>query len=119
VLVVTPVRAGAETLLSEAVPGPCRVAVDFASTLWSPVRMDPFESSPNFPASAQGIVEQPGDRIGPYELVAPIGRGGYGTVWKAIRREPFTQQVASSSSSSSRRRRAVMATSPGVRLGAG
>ncbi|MGA1466608.1 MAG: protein kinase domain-containing protein [Phycisphaerales bacterium] len=56
--------------------------------------MDPFESSPIFPASAQGIVEQPGDRIGPYELVAPIGRGGYGTVWKAIRREPFTQQVA-------------------------
>jgi len=35
-----------------------------------------------------------GDRIGPYELVAELGRGGYGTVWRAERREPYRQVVA-------------------------
>src|SRR4051794_3616953 len=25
----------------------------------------------------------PGDKLGPYELVAPVGAGGMGTVWKA------------------------------------
>ena len=56
--------------------------------------MGPSESSPNFASPSGNPFEQPGDRIGPYELVAPIGRGGSGTVWKALRREPFTQQVA-------------------------
>jgi len=41
-----------------------------------------------------GASEQPGERIGPYELVSLLGRGGSGAVWKALRREPFTQQVA-------------------------
>ena len=56
--------------------------------------MDPVDSRSNLHASMPGVAEQPGERIGPYELVTPLGRGGYGTVWKAIRREPFTQQVA-------------------------
>ena len=25
----------------------------------------------------------PGDKLGPYEIVAPIGKGGMGEVWKA------------------------------------
>jgi serine/threonine protein kinase len=26
---------------------------------------------------------QPGDKLGPYEIIAPIGKGGMGEVWKA------------------------------------
>ena len=35
-----------------------------------------------------------GDRLGPYQLVCEIGRGGYGTVWRAQRLEPYRQDVA-------------------------
>ncbi len=40
------------------------------------------------------IGERPGDRIGPYTLIDRIGQGGFGVVWLAERREPFTQRVA-------------------------
>src|SRR5262245_19277422 len=38
--------------------------------------------------------EAPGDFIGPYKLVEPIGEGGMGTVWMARQQEPVKRVVA-------------------------
>lgn len=39
-------------------------------------------------------LEQPGDRISHYELVAVVGEGGFGTVWHARQHEPIRREVA-------------------------
>jgi len=38
--------------------------------------------------------ERPGDRLGRYELVAELGRGGCGIVYEAEQKEPVTRRVA-------------------------
>src|SRR5579862_9090190 len=38
--------------------------------------------------------EQPGDLVGPYQLVKVIGEGGCGVVWLAEQREPVRRPVA-------------------------
>src|SRR4051812_44013726 len=32
-----------------------------------------------------------GDRLGPYQLLKPLGHGAQGEVWKALRLEPFVE----------------------------
>ncbi|MCA8943578.1 MAG: serine/threonine protein kinase, partial [Planctomycetes bacterium] len=38
--------------------------------------------------------EQPGDLMGPYELVERIGEGGFGVVWVAAQHDPIARRVA-------------------------
>src|SRR5262249_13058952 len=38
--------------------------------------------------------EYPGEHIGPYKLLQPLGEGGMGTVWVAEQQEPVLRRVA-------------------------
>ena len=44
--------------------------------------------------SRSAATEKPGDRIGRYELLEPIGEGGCGTVYRASQEEPVRRTVA-------------------------
>ncbi|MEN3943172.1 serine/threonine-protein kinase [Prosthecobacter sp. SYSU 5D2] len=43
---------------------------------------------------SEGLLEQPGDVIGPYTLGEKLGEGGFGIVWQAEQSEPIRRSVA-------------------------
>ena len=43
---------------------------------------------------AGGLDDAGGERIGPYEIVTPIGEGGMGVVYLAEQLEPVQREVA-------------------------
>ncbi|MEY3027838.1 MAG: Serine/threonine-protein kinase PknB, partial [Planctomycetota bacterium] len=56
--------------------------------------MSPDPGRRHDPSAPQSALGAPGDQIGPYVLLEPIGEGGFGSVWAAERRHPFSQRVA-------------------------
>ena len=40
------------------------------------------------------LEEEAGETLGPFKLVERLGRGTFGSVWRAVRSEPFEQEVA-------------------------
>jgi len=46
------------------------------------------------PAPEAQVIEQAGNRIGPYKLLEKIGEGGYGSVYMAEQAEPIRRRVA-------------------------
>ena len=67
------------------------LALAFADT---PALLRPEFSDLTDVANASSSAQNPGQQVGAFRLIRPIGSGGMGAVWLAERVEGFTQQVA-------------------------
>ena len=89
----TPERP-AQTMPLEAGGGPSQtMPLDAGNGPSQTMGLEPVQSS-IFPSDMDAMTERAGDEIGAYTLVSKLGEGGFGAVWLAERRKPFTQRVA-------------------------
>jgi len=58
------------------------------------IRVTPDDAASSSGATAPGVGEEPGTRIGRYRLLHSIGEGGFGTVYEAEQLEPVQRRVA-------------------------
>lgn len=79
-------RTAVEKLLRESAADDFLAAPDRAASAMS--------RPPGEPAGTASAPEQPGQRVGRYTLVAPLGEGGFADVWLAEQDEPVRRRVA-------------------------
>ena len=95
-----------EAALINACDGDATLRTEVEALLRAEAQAGGFMASPTVedgaahldPSSAATIVvmphEQPGQMIGRYKHLEPIGEGGFGSGWMAEQREPINRRVA-------------------------
>jgi len=93
------------TFLHQACNGDAALEHEVRSLLISQRELETFLDRPAFELAAEQMARgdgaqllafdaQPGQSVGPYRLVEPLGTGGMGEVWRAEQSEPIRRAVA-------------------------
>ena len=83
--------------LGEACHGDALLRQQVEALLHEHAQLGSYLESPALAAVAtidDPITERPGNLIGPYKLLEPIGEGGMGAVWMAEQTEPVRRRMA-------------------------